>query len=375
MYCKRNLHNEIRYLNDTARGIYYLKYTKNNLTIYNKAFEVVWSKSFVHCIERIILRIGNFSTVRETIEVIFKDYVLIYSTNGSYLYDSRLLVNKQFANYFEEFDCPVIYSDDVESGYFKILLELETEVKQFELFDTRGMCVYMGSEKLLAFETCILENELFQIKTRDDVKIINCTISKIESKPVTYLVGDSTVANHKLPFWGWGQLIQEKSQKVAINYAICARSLKSFELEGRFEILKGNIRSGDTLLVGFGHNDQKDNYFGLDISQFLHALSELIRYCELNLIEIKICTPIARRNFVNGKLVDTHGQYAEVIRTHFEQYLIDLNKYSNFLIEEYGVEKSKQLFVHSELIKVYDNTHTSYLGANKFATYVTSQIN
>ncbi len=53
--------------------------------------------------------------------------------------------------------------------------------------------------------------------------------------------------------------------------------------------------------------------------------------------------------------------------------LIDNNQFTMELVEELGEDQSKQIYVHSNLMKIYDNTHTSYYGANAICDYFISQ--
>lgn len=375
MKCIEKKLNPIRYINDTARGLYGLKWEENSIEVLNEENEIVWKKESDYQIKSVETNIGNFSTVGETITIKFEAYFLIYSTTGAFLFDSRNMQNGTFSNLLEEFPAQVIYSADCKPGYYIINVKVKAQNKNYELFDSRGMCVYTGSDKFIKFKYRVLENELLQIKSRDSMEMLDVHLSPISNEASIFLMGDSTVTNQKLPFWGWGQMLQIESEQVVLNYAVSARSLKSFKLEGRFKMIKSIIESGDTLIISFGHNDQKKNYFGLELEHFLGEISQIVDYCRKNQITIKIVTSISRRKFDHGVLFDTHGDYVERLRRNYSKdTLIDLNRYSSNLIEQYGETNSKQLFVHSELMKVYDDTHTSYLGASLFAKYVGSKL-
>lgn len=364
----------LKYLNDPTRGLYKLNYNNNEVTMIDENENLVWSNRFNNNILKVEVMPGNMSTVRELIKIEFKEGFLIYSTNGTLLYDSMKSLGGEYPILYDDFIGEVLLTKDLKPGYYEVTVTINGISSNYQLFDTRGMCVYDGSDKEVRFDTYVIENELFQLKSRDSITIKTIEVKKVNPKQLTYIIGDSTLANHQLPYWGWGQYYQACSKKVTINLAACGRSLKSFELEGRLTLLKACIKPGDMVLVGFGHNDQKPGYFGLDIKEFLHCITSLINYCNTNNIQIKICTPIARRSFENKQLIDTHKSYVSELRKYYIDYLIDTNEFSTNLINEYGEEKSKELFVHSDLLKLYDNTHTSYEGAKQLAEFVFKQL-
>jgi len=95
--------------------------------------------------------------------------------------------------------------------------------------------------------------------------VLLCLVTLVVAQTVTYkihIVGDSTVcdyAENKYPWAGWGQVLGHffKSGSVTINNAaIGGRSTKSFYVEGRWTTVLGQIKSGDFVLIQFGHNDR-----------------------------------------------------------------------------------------------------------------------
>jgi lysophospholipase L1-like esterase len=95
--------------------------------------------------------------------------------------------------------------------------------------------------------------------------VLFCLVTLVVAQTVTYrvhIIGDSTVCNYaesKYPWAGWGQVLGLffKSGTVTINNAaIGGRSTKSFYVEGRWATLLGEIKSGDFVLIQFGHNDR-----------------------------------------------------------------------------------------------------------------------
>lgn len=209
-----------------------------------------------------------------------------------------------------------------------------------------------------------------------------------------FLIGDSTVADKPYsghnPEKGWGQVFPlyfKKGIKIE-NHAVNGRSTKSFRDEGRWDVVMERIKPGDYVLIEFGHNDQKkqspDRYTEADTDY----RNNLIRYLE----EARqkgakpiLATPISRRSFdENGVLVDTHGRYSEVVREVSSAYkvpLLDLHLKTVAVLEQFGVEKSKELFLHYRPGDYQrftdgqaDDTHLSPTGAFKVCDLVMDEL-
>lgn len=72
-----------------------------------------------------------------------------------------------------------------------------------------------------------------------------------------------------------------------------------------------------------------------------------------------MATPTERRNFINGKICGTHGEYPVAIRTLAEREclpLIDLTKSTTELYNVMGDSLSKRLFVHFLANFIQDKT-------------------
>ena len=216
-----------------------------------------------------------------------------------------------------------------------------------------------------------------------------------DNKEITFfLIGDSTAADKPYsgsnPEKGWGQVFPLYfNEGVNVeNHAMNGRSTKSFRDEGRWDVVYNKIKEGDYVLIEFGHNDQKskspDRYAAADTDY----RDNLIRYVketrEKGGIPI-LATPISRRSFdESGNLTDTHGRYSEVVREVSEALdvpLFDLHQKSVALLEQFGVEKSKELFLHyrpGDYAKfpegVADDTHLSPTGAFKICDLAVEEI-
>ncbi len=77
--------------------------------------------------------------------------------------------------------------------------------------------------------------------------------------PTLFLVGDSTVkSGGQNGAIGWGERIAQyfDTRKInVVNAAIGGRSSRTFFTEGRWERVLGQMKTGDLLVIQFGHND------------------------------------------------------------------------------------------------------------------------
>ncbi|KAK2761468.1 rhamnogalacturonan acetylesterase [Colletotrichum kahawae] len=74
--------------------------------------------------------------------------------------------------------------------------------------------------------------------------------------PTLYLCGDSTMARSSdSQMDGWGQYVSKYLNIAVVNRAIGGRSSRSFWNEGRFQNVANEVKSGDIVVIEFGHND------------------------------------------------------------------------------------------------------------------------
>ncbi|HSI69511.1 MAG TPA: rhamnogalacturonan acetylesterase, partial [Gillisia sp.] len=189
---------------------------------------------------------------------------------------------------------------------------------------------------------------------------------------------------------GWGQVLPLyfKEELKVENHAVNGRSTKSFRDEGRWDPIQQNLKPGDYVLIQFGHNDQKQESLDRYAAADTDYRSNLVRY--INETRAKgakpiIATPISRRSFnESGILEDSHGRYSEVVREIAREHkvpLLDLHKKTVEVINQFGVERSKELFLHyksGDYAKFpegkEDNTHLSPTGAFKVADLAIEEI-
>lgn len=219
--------------------------------------------------------------------------------------------------------------------------------------------------------------------------------SKTETPKIKiYLIGDSTCANKsdsKRPETGWGMAFGPYFNRYAEveNHALNGRSSRSFRLEGRWdEPILQKLQAGDYVFIQFGHNDQKFKAPSRYTNPFTGFRANLEQY--VNEVRSKgahpvLLSPIVRRNFNEyGTLIDTHGDYALVVRLVADDLkvpFIDLQRKTEQLVVEIGEEASKKLWLHLQPGEhpnypkgVEDNTHLNANGANIVSQMVVKEL-
>ena len=212
-----------------------------------------------------------------------------------------------------------------------------------------------------------------------------------------FIAGDSTAANKdtsggKLER-GWGQLFQNYFNKnfvVVDNHAVNGRSSKSFIDGGQWAKVTKLIKKGDYVLIQFGHNDEKENESlhtdpGSTFDQYLTKY--VTETQKLGGIPV-LMSPVVRRNWKKGVLVDTHGEYrytARNVATNLKVKFIDANSITEKLESGLGEEGSKKLHMIYDAGQeaaypdgISDNTHYNVYGAKTvaklFADALTTEV-
>lgn len=213
-------------------------------------------------------------------------------------------------------------------------------------------------------------------------------------KPTLFLVGDSTMADkinpNENPEHGWGQILPSLMTNGILiqNHATNGRSSKSFRTEGRWDKVKDQLKKGDYVIIQFGHNDQKieDSLrYTNPSTQYRANLERYIKEAREKGAKPILMTSIVRRNFnEKGVLIDTHNLYPIVVRmvaNDLKVPFVDLQQATEEIVLSYGVEKSKQLYLHFNPKEVsyypdgkHDDTHLSKLGATLTAEKALSEL-
>lgn len=224
---------------------------------------------------------------------------------------------------------------------------------------------------------------------------------------ILYLVGDSTVCNYDLscedrdflyPRNGYGMWLSSffKSDIFVKNLALGGRSSKSFLTEDNYKYLTENLREGDFLMIGFGHNDEKfkDEYrftYGAgDIDNTRSFKYHLYNYYVKLAFDRGatpiLTTPIVRRSPTNEYVYDRVHALGEVtcggqtfsasdyplaireLAKDFNVTLIDMTALTKELYFNIGVKKSIELHATtSRSSDDVDNTHLNSFGAKVLA--------
>jgi rhamnogalacturonan acetylesterase len=204
--------------------------------------------------------------------------------------------------------------------------------------------------------------------------------------PTLWIAGDSTVRSNA-PMRGWGQDLGRFFDPVSINVvnrAIGGRSSRTFYTEGRWQAILNELKTGDWILIQFGHNDVgrtdasskfRGSVKGIGdetetvtkpdgstevVQSFGWYLKTFVRTARAKGANVVLCSPIPHKNFDDqGRIVRDWAQWREWIAACAKAegaYYVDLcelitrryDKMPNTEIESFFADK---------------RTHTSEAGA------------
>jgi rhamnogalacturonan acetylesterase len=221
-------------------------------------------------------------------------------------------------------------------------------------------------------------------------------------KPTLYIIGDSTVKNGSGKgsdsLWGWGSVIQphfDTSRLSIENHAIGGRSSRTFVTDGRWEKILKTLKTGDYVIIQFGHNDAaalddtaraRGTIRGIGDSSKtifnpIRKVQETVYtygwYMRQYVKDTKakgaipiICALVPRNDWTDGKVKrskDSYAQWAKQIAEQEGAFFIDLNEKIALKYESMGETAVKQFFPK-------DHTHTNLEGAILNAKVVASEI-
>lgn len=198
-----------------------------------------------------------------------------------------------------------------------------------------------------------------------------------------YVCGDSTAAPYapeRAPITGWGQVLEEYLPGCrVVDAARGGRSTKSFLAEGRLIEIEREIQPGDLMLIQFTHNDTSDLIWRHTDpnTSFVSNLSLYVDTARLHDAMPVLMTPIPRRYWHDGVLLESHGEYPDAIRRLARTKnvpLIEIYHQGMAKIREMGNEESAKLYMHVApgIYPDYpngqsDDTHTQRAGAELYA--------
>lgn len=195
--------------------------------------------------------------------------------------------------------------------------------------------------------------------------------------PRVLLVGDSTMA----PRSGYGNALCAQLQQVAcLNLARGGRSTLSYRAEGLWDTVltllrergPGDTRQRNLVLIQFGHNDQpgKPGRSTDLATEFGPNLGRYVAEVRAEGGEVLLITPLTRRSFKDGTLVNDLRPWAEAtLRVGAEAGVpvLDLNATSSAAVQAMGPEAADTL---AEAPPRFDRTHLGPKGAALFAQQV-----
>jgi lysophospholipase L1-like esterase len=212
-----------------------------------------------------------------------------------------------------------------------------------------------------------------------------------KKKIIIWMCGDSTMSikeKKAYPETGWGMpFVYFWDSTVSIeNLAENGRSTSSFRNEGLWKKVLDNTNEGDYVFIQFGHNDEvptKKTY--TTEAEFKNNLRQYVSEARSKKATPILLTPMARRKFdAAGKIEGTHDVYSQIVRDVAKEekvILFDMDKITQQLYQQFGVENSKLLFLQLKPGEhpnypdgKEDNTHFNELGARLVAQAVLSEI-
>lgn len=219
------------------------------------------------------------------------------------------------------------------------------------------------------------------------------------------LVGDSTTA----VFGGWGPSFcayHVTSFMACVNLARGGRSTSNYRAEGSWDIALGEMKTPGYrdvwVLIQFGHNDQpgKPGRSTDLATEFPANLKRYVAEARAAGARPVLLTPLTRRSFVDGKLVNDLAPWAAAVRkvaAETKVPLIDLNADSAAAVDAMGSaaadrfaelppgapgtapavpRRSTEVMVKpmAQPRLAFDHTHLGIEGANYFAAMVTHEL-
>ena len=199
--------------------------------------------------------------------------------------------------------------------------------------------------------------------------------------PAVLLMGDSTVTDQGAlvpyapgaTYCGWGQMLTPFLPEAACvgNLARSGMTVQTIRETGLYDLLCGQIREGDLVLMQFGHNDQKRPQLRAD-GGYADALRTFIDELRAKGARPVVVTPLARNSWWNEREYNDLLQAfaASAVRVAQEKGVpvIDLHRFMREVIVSQGREAVRPLF------HVGDYTHTNDFGATLAAGYVAGRL-
>jgi lysophospholipase L1-like esterase len=206
------------------------------------------------------------------------------------------------------------------------------------------------------------------------------------------IASDSTAAPYaaeQFPQMGWGMFLgcSLKPGVEVVNLARGGRSTRTFREEGLWATLLADLKTGDTVLIQFGHNDEDlkkpQRHTDAD-SDFAANLRSMVTEVRTQGGQPVLLTPVARADFADGRILDTHGAYATAIKRVAAETatpMLDLNAGSMAFFGRGGEAKADSYYMIYPAGAVprfpngqRDTTHLNEAGARATAAIVAREL-
>ncbi|SFU98721.1 rhamnogalacturonan acetylesterase [Pseudoduganella namucuonensis] len=196
--------------------------------------------------------------------------------------------------------------------------------------------------------------------------------------PTLFLLGDSTVSDQPgEPYASWGQMLPRffKPGIAIANHAQSGETYRDSLARRRIDKILSAMQPGDTVLMQFGHNDQKQikDGKGGPFTTYKAEIKAHVDAIRAHSGVPVIISPMERRRFDDqGKAGITLQDYADAARQSARELgvaFIDLHAMSVPLYQTLGPEASKAAFASTGPGHL-DNTHHSNYGAYELAQAV-----
>ncbi|MDT3316479.1 rhamnogalacturonan acetylesterase [Microbacterium sp. KSW4-11] len=202
-----------------------------------------------------------------------------------------------------------------------------------------------------------------------------------------HLAGDSTVAPMTAgeePMAGWGECLDEFVGASVRNHAFGGATTESFLASGTWARLVADVAEGDTVVIQFGHNDQKEPELLASRGGYTDRLRRMVTEVRARGARPVLCTSCERRWFAGDRVTPTHGDYPNAVRDLAAAEgvdLIDLTVFTTWLYEDLGDAASARLLSHyapGETTAwpdgLVDDTHFRIEGARRIARFVAQSL-
>ncbi len=200
--------------------------------------------------------------------------------------------------------------------------------------------------------------------------------------PTLFLLGDSTVSDQPgEPYASWGQMLPRflKPGIAVANHAQSGETYRDSIGRRRLDKVVSALKPGDTVIMQFGHNDQKQikESKGGPFTTYKDEIRAHVNAIRGAGGVPVLVSSMERRNFdVNGKVVNSLKDYADATRQMAEEMkvaFIDLNERSMKFYEALGPDVSKKAFAEPSPGKI-DNTHHNNYGAYQLAQAIATGL-